>query len=452
MRFGLVRPLIVYFLATLICISWAGYAQEVGNREAVPPKMVFAHYMVCCPVVGTRPTITDFKSEILEAQERGIDGFALNCGSWIKKYPYYKKWALMLYEAAHQLGTNFKLFLSADRLDDEEMKDMIVSVYDQPNQFRFGGIPVFSTYGNPGDGKFLNDLRKIHKPVVWISHCFPQRTHLQRVYTPENADEVFNRASFADGFFYFGAAGTGSELSRNIVLLSQKAKLENKIFVAGVSPFYRGFGRNYRVFETEGFRGMAQQWETAIQQSVNWIEIVSWNDWSEAHYVAPFGPPEKTNFFWTKRWGPMLSHVAYLDASRYYIDWFKTGNRPSITEEKIFYFYRLFPKNLESKPDPTKERLERPKGADKLKDKVFVTTFLSAPATLTIYSGNTHQDFSMDAGVAHAEMTFALGKQRFVLKRSGKILVDKTGEQEISADDTSTNFNYFAGGSRVPSQ
>ena len=61
--------------------SWA----RAANALALPPtepasaKKVFAHYMVCCPMVGGSATLDDYKREIQEAQQRGIDGVALNC-------------------------------------------------------------------------------------------------------------------------------------------------------------------------------------------------------------------------------------------------------------------------------------------------------------------------------------------------------------------------------------
>ena len=34
-----------------------------------------------------------------------------------------------------------------------------------------------------------------------------------------------------------------------------------KLFMAGITPYYRGLGGNYRVYDSNGFEGMALQWE-----------------------------------------------------------------------------------------------------------------------------------------------------------------------------------------------
>lgn len=250
-----------------------------------------------------------------------------------------------------------------------------------------------------------------------------------------------------DGFFYFGAAGTGEQITASNAILARKWLGLGKIYMAGITPYYRGNGGNFRLYETRGFEGMAKEWEGAIRDGATWIELVTWNDWAESSYVAPFGAPEATTL-WNGHFGPkMLSHAAYLDASRYFIDWFKMGFAPPIVEDKLFYFYRLNPAALPVTVNATdaEKGLGRPGGADSLLDRVFVTLFLSQPEQLTIFSGNLQEVFELPAGVRHVSTPFAPGPQRFVLRRDGKVLIDKTGEHEISATYGASRFNYFAG-------
>ena len=221
--------------------------------------------------------------------------------------------------------------------------------------------------------------------------------------------------------------------------------------MASATPFYRGFGMNYRVFERNGFEGMAAQWEVAIKSDADWMEITTWNDLGEASYVGPVGSPAYVKGL-AARFGAVLSHDGYLDASRYYIDWFKTGTPPTVTSDQIFYFYRLHPKNLEGINKPGYKGTDNPLGWKALEDAVYVTAILTAPAKLTIYTGGTSQSFDLPAGLRNVRLPFAPGLQRFVLQRDGKTLIDKVGEQEISATDAWGNFNYFSGSVGFPSQ
>jgi hypothetical protein len=441
----------VSFLAALVFCTLPQMETQGAQQ-----KMVFAHYMVCCPTAGAEAGVEDFKKEIHEAQKRGIDGFALNCGGWRDKEPIYKKRTLMIYQAALELGTDFKLFLSADfccGLSYDEVRDMVESFRGHPNQFRFEGRPVLSTFaGGPAVSAFVKETFAGRRAIAFVPFYYPTPAveHPQQ----EQVEQVFRDNPDIDGFFFFGGPGTGDQIARSNQLLAAKWRGAGKIFMAGISPFYRGLGRNYRVFETRGFESLAMEWGGAIRDGADWVELVTWNDWGEATYVAPFGPPDRTEF-WNGHWGPLLAHTAYLDASRYYIDWFKKGLRPDITRDQIFYFYRLHPKGLGGSMGamiPGKrvagvvEKFSGdPSGANELQDKVFVSSFLTAPAELTVISGQTRQTFEVGAGVQHTSTPFAAGEQRFILRRGGRTLIDKVGEQRISATDRSTNFNYFAG-------
>jgi hypothetical protein len=438
---------------SLCLLSVSGAAQPAADR---PTKQVFAHYMVCCPAAGGGATVEDYARDIRAAQERGLDGFALNCGGWSLREPHYKARTQLLYEAARQLGTGFRLMVSADYatgLTFEETRDMVVSFRDHPNQFRWDGKPVLSTFAGEGADnaagqaliEFLNREfpdGKGGREVVFVPYYYP-RPNITEIPEQAHVDQVFDTFPGLDGYFYFGAAGTGPALARANALLADKWVGAGKVFMASLTPFYRGLGGNYRVFETRGFEAMAQGWEAAIQHDATWVEIVTWNDWGEASYIAPFGEPADTEL-WGGHWGPLPSHVAYLDACRYYITWFKSGSPPPITRDEVFYFYRPHPKAIQGRIKPGEEALGRPGGADSLQDSVFATCFLKAPATLAIDSGDAAQAFDLPAGVRHVEMPLSLGAQRFVLRRDDQTLIDKVGEHPVS-EEAWANFNYFAG-------
>lgn len=434
-------------------------AQQANLRVMPPParpvpvKMVFAHYMVCCPTAGGGATIDDYKREIDAAQKRGIDGFALNCGNWTRFEPHYKQRTQLLYEAARQLGTGFKLFVSADGEALNEIPDIIASFKEHPNQFRYDGKPVLSTFAGEGvdNAAGRERTRLAHEAgAVFVPYFYP-RPNITETPTAQHAAQVARDFPDIDGFFYFGAAGSGPQIARSNMLLAKQFLPMGKIFMAGITPYYRGNGGNFRVFETRGFEAMAQEWEGAIADGATWVELVTWNDWNESSYLAPFGEAADTSL-WNGHFGPMmLSHVAYLEASRYYIDWFKNGAPPPIARDEIYYFYRLHSKELPSTVNASddKKGTGRPGGAEALRDEIFVTLFLREAAQVTIESGDKTQTLDVKAGVSHVSVPFGAGKQRFIVRRGEKIIIDKTGEHEISGGDTKSRFNYFAGSARA---
>ena len=128
--------------------------------------------MVCIPTYGGNSSVADFQREIRDAQAAGIDGFALNCGGWTLREPHYKRRVLLMYRAAQEMETGFKLFLSADYatgLTSEETRDMVESFRTHPNQFRHEGKPVLSTFGGgTAQTDFIRDEFTGSRAIVYI--------------------------------------------------------------------------------------------------------------------------------------------------------------------------------------------------------------------------------------------------------------------------------------------
>jgi glucan endo-1,3-alpha-glucosidase len=411
-------------------------------REVDFPRPVFAHYMVALPVARGNATVEDYKEEIRHAQALGIDGFALNAGGWTieKKNPSYKERTQRIYQAALELGTGFKLFMSADfasKLTFAEFVDMVESFRGHPNQFTHDGRPVVSTYKGENIDLTPQALAEFTGERAICLVPFYRSRPASELPTQGQILQVFQENSALDGFFNFGAAGSPANICRVTRAMAAVWKDAGKLFMAPVTPYYRGRGGNYRLFESRGFEGMAMHWEAAIESGADWVEVVTWNDWSEASYVAPFGPRDGTNL-WNGHFGKMLSHEAYMEASRHYLEWFKTGVRPAITSDEFYYFYRLHPKTVAG-PDE-----KFPNNVDQLDDRIYATVFLTAPATFKIECGTTSETFDLSAGVHHVSAPMAEGTPLFVLSRDGGLLHEKRGEFSIGPENNWADFNYFA--------
>ena len=149
-------------------------------------------------------------------------------------------------------------------------------------------------------------------------------------------------------------------------------------------------------------------------------------------------------------YGPInYAHVAYLDAGRYYIDWFKSGKPPRITRDRLFYFYRTEPKEAPGKQLSASEVQKGVKsisGADALEDSVSATCFLTHPAQLTFHSGAASRAFVTAGG--HPPCPNALRAWRATVyadPQRAYALLDKTDEHEIMDRQGITRYNYFAG-------
>ena len=161
----------------------AGRAPAQTNSN---PRYVFAHYVVGLPSYGE--SVEAYRREIIDAQAANIDGFALNVGAWDDVQSYYKRRVGLIYQAAEQLGTGFKLFFSVDFEDPANIVNMVESYANRSNTFRYQGKVVLSSYGHndvpsvgwPGmdwTNAILGKLRQDGYQVFFIPYFFPDPPH-----------------------------------------------------------------------------------------------------------------------------------------------------------------------------------------------------------------------------------------------------------------------------------
>lgn len=403
-------------------------------------KYVFAHYMLCCSSSGHLPTVEQYKDEIRRAQSFGIDGFALNAGGWQTSEPIYKVRAARIYEAARKLNSGFKLFMSADGRARVDIVDMVSSFASHPNQLRCGLQPVVSTFGGESEGAALT--QQVHAAGGMIIPYY-RPSPISILLNGDYANYMSNTYPDIDGAFYFGAAASPDTIASNIISLSREMAAKGKILMAGITPYYRGNGKNFRLFDTDGFEGMAKEWQAAIDGHSNWVEIVTWNDWAESTYVEPLEVNRQPEL-WDRYGRKYLPHNGYLQASKYFIQWFKSGAKPKILRDELYYFYRLHSKDIAVPIDITMPEVGKPKGYEGLSEKVFISTFLTAPAILNVDSGGVETSVTVDAGVHNIAVNSHKGHQRFRLIRGSSTIFDKVGEYEIT-DNGDSRFNYFSG-------
>ncbi len=427
----------------------AGLGRRSSSTE--PPKKVFAHYMIIA--VGYPPypgnyeeRVSAYKKEILHAQSKGIDGFVINTGVWD---PSHKEACDAMYEAAKEVDREFKLFFSIDynlttqfdrggRRAAEYAREIVTRYSDHPCQFRWDGRQVVSTfYGSQYPKEFWEEefIRPLAAQRVNI-FFIPNFHRYGKVRDPSMADYVsgiYSDYPFVDGLFYFGSAGVPPQIIRANRIHTEVARKLGKLYMATVSPTYSPPIRsNNRLFDYQGGEGLSRIWEEIIRDDPPWVQIVSWNDYGEQHYVGP----SESNIDDTRR----FPHLAYLELCAYYIQWFKTGLRPAIHEDKVLYFYRSHSKDATAEDAP----LSKPHGWESVSDSVYVTAMLAAPAKLEIRTGHGGQTHELPAGIHDVSGAFQEGAQEVRLVRDDRTIIESTGRSKINNDISRYNFNYYS--------
>jgi glucan endo-1,3-alpha-glucosidase len=411
----------------------------VPRVQAAGPHYVFAHYMVCFPTYGA--TIAGFEQEIREAQAAGIDGFALDEGVYDDPtQPYYNSNIALMYSAAEQLNTGFKLFFSVEVTNAASIVDMISTYAARTNTFRQGGNVVVSTFGQNGTDWLKSvfiPLKSKGISVFFIPYFWPNP--ITELPSYQDGVNILNTySSLLNGLFYFGAAGLPAQLSAcnsNYTLAAHQA---GKIFMASVTPHYWGCnqpatGRRY--FEFDGGEGTVSQWQSIITNQPDWVEITTWNDFNESTYISPVINPGQ--YEQQVQIPARYCHSGFLNLSQPYITWYKTGQQPALTNDELFYSYRIHSTNLVA--SDTNDTPVTTFFGD-IADVIYNTVFLTAPAQLEILSGTNSVTKTLGAGLQQLRTPFAPGAQTFILLRSGVQVLSAEGPPILSQIQ---RYDYF---------
>jgi formylglycine-generating enzyme required for sulfatase activity len=413
-------------------------APPVAAAPQNPQPLVFAHYMVCY-----FRDVDYYKREILLAQRYGIDGFALNAGGWEQPPGPYAGAAERMYEAAKQLNTGFRLFISPDggAGSPDNVVDMITRFKDHPNQLKYNGKPVISSWASGGLNGGRQMLKDKGQDVCFVPFNPPPGF-------PANWSARAVRSFFTkdgpDGIFYFAGDATAAEQIRTNAICRRETSELGKLFMAGVCPAYNS--ANLRDFH--GMEGYGALWKGVIQNGADWVEITTWNDYNEDTNLMP------------GRWAPaplggderayISRDESFLDVTSYYARWFKTGVPPEIKQDKLYYVYRnrskLITKGWDAKlqrwVDITKDSTSQPvvdQIHDDVEDNIYVTTFLTAPAKLRVKIGTTEKHFDMPAGVGYAMLPMQPGTPNFLVARDGATVLEGDGRKYIIGEATQQN-------------
>lgn len=416
------------------------------SAEAASPHLVFAHYMVCFATYGE--SIDGYKREIQEAQAAGIDGFALNVGAWDDPQAYYKTRVSLMYNAAEQLATGFKLFFSVDFENASNTVAMVEQFAGRTNSFRYAGKLVLSSYGHndvPAMGwtgvdwtnAIIGKLTKDGYPVFFVPHFFP--SPVQELPGYSDAQSILRKyGNLLDGLFLFVAAGLPPQLAQCNSNYTAAVHGVQKLSMASVAPHYWGcvqasLGRRY--FESDGGEGLALQWSSIITNQPDWVEIVTWNDWNESTYLCPIDDPSQ--YFSGAQTPKRYCHGGYLELSKHYISWYKNGVEPPINHDALFCFYRTHSKTAVAS---NTNDLPVTWFIGNVQDTSYSSVLLLAPASLEIRSGATATTNTLAGGLHHVRVPFSSGPQSFTLRRNGVQLLSIRGSDILS---NIVNYDFF---------
>ncbi|KAK2601394.1 hypothetical protein N8I77_010848 [Diaporthe amygdali] len=362
----------------------SGLLVLIASAEA-SAKAVFAHFMV-----GNVPTWSakQWESDIALAQSAHIDAFALNIAA---SEPSTSASLDLAFGAAASVG--FKLFFSFDYagngpFDKSDVISYINKYAASPAYYRHNGKPFVSTFEGP-----LNAADWV--AIKSATDCF---------FVPDWSSEGAKAAlalvpGVPDGLFSWAAWPWGDRDSNTYTDASYLQYLNDTgkalPYMMPVSPWFYtnlpGYNKNWL------WRGddlWYDRWEEAIWVQPEFIEIISWNDYGESHYIGPLHDDGFDAFSVGK--GPFnfakdMPHDGWRQLLPFVIDTYKNGIA-TVTEEAITAWYRLTPKTAGCQDGDTtgntasQLQVEFTPSAV-VQDKIFYSALLASAQAVTVTVG-----------------------------------------------------------------
>lgn len=141
----------------------------------------------------------------------------------------------------------------------------------------------------------------------------------------------------------------------------------DKPYMAAASPLYFAhygkegdwaFDKNY-IYRSDDLlfpTRWGQIMSMAGRHSPEMVQVISWNDYGESHYIGPVMGAEPGSQGWTRN----MPHGVFLEMTNYYAGRWRDG-RPEVGNEIVVWmWYRTHPKDLKIKFD----EIGRPEHAD----------------------------------------------------------------------------------------
>ena len=188
---------------------------------------------------------------------------------------------------------------------------------------------------------------------------------------------------------------------------------------------------------------LAKRWEAIISNRDQYdiIQILSWNDYGESHYVGPIKGALPKSEAWTIG----FNHTAFLDVHKFYAETFKTGKFPEITEDTLVMWSRPHAA-LAAAPD---DRVGPPRNFDLFQDNLWALAITSAPGKVTLETSPTNsKTFDVLRGVTKLAIRISPGDtMKGSIERNGQKVVEvSASEFTFQGNPDTFNYNYFVTG------
>jgi hypothetical protein len=341
--------------------------------------------------------LNDMKTEVTRATQAGLDGFTVDMLGL--SGAHWDRLNLLL-QASKQVDPNFKIMLMPD--------SNAGSINGSPQNLAKSIAQLNSSYGS--SLYKLNDGRLVVSPfyaeklgVNWWTQFIStmQNTYNIKVaFVPCFLNYGSNAAAFNSISYGFSNWGNRNPaMNQNLAANIADAHNRGKVWMQPVSV--QDERPNQGIYdEANNTENLRLTWSAAINNGADWVQVPTWNDYSEGAEITP-----STNIGWSP-----------LDITSYYLTRFKTGSWPKITQDVAYVSHRV--QFASAKPTTAQSKLMNLRGGSSpARDAVEVLSYLSGAATVKVTVGNNVYTYAAPAGEFVKTYPLAVGTVKVEITR-----------------------------------
>ena len=177
--------------------------------------------------------------------------------------------------------------------------------------------------------------------------------------------------------------------------------------------------------EAENTGNLRATWQVAIDSGAEWVQLPTWNDYSEGASIAP-----SLHHGWT-----------FLDVNAYYLTLFKTGKAPTITRDTVYVTHRI--QKVSTTPTYPETKLMKVRGGSAARDTVEALTMLTAPGKVEVKVGASTYSCDAPAGIGICTVPLGAGSVAASVVRDGRVVTEVTSSFAVTDTPYVQDLEYY---------
>ncbi|WP_308286926.1 glycoside hydrolase family 71 protein [Actinomadura parmotrematis] len=368
--------------------------------------------------------LADMEYEVRTAIAAGLDGFTVDLLNLDPSSAHRKRVDLLI-KAAQAVDPGFKIVLMPD------MTATQIKAYTPAGlAAALAGLAASPNVYRLADGRLvLSPFKAENQTADWytqlttaLSSTYGIKTALVPVFLNFGA----NYAKYSAISYGFSNWGNRSpNLQGGVAGNVSTSHTAGKIWMQPVAV--QDERPDQKIYDEAGnTENLRTTWQNAISAGTDWVQLTTWNDFSEGTQFAP--SPHNGG--------------AYLDLASYYLTRLKTGAWPAIVRDTAYVSHRT--QLAATKPTAggqTAFMVPR-SGTTTPRDTVEVLSFLKAAATVRATVGGTATDYAAAAGVQAKLFPLAFGANGAAIVRSGTTVASVASPFTVTATPTVQDLQY----------